>query len=109
MQKQVAYYENLVDSFRDTSTLEPNSPYFDILRFEEIPLRMQDNTGNPFRLNAFVVGLVTNGDFKLSISNEVYEITGSQIYFTSPWHMLKLPSHNAKPLVHLLKYLQPSG
>lgn len=87
MQKQVAYYENLVDSFRDTSTLEPNSPYFDILRFEEIPLRLQDNTGNPFRLNAFVVGLVTNGDFKLSISNEVYEITGSQIYFTSPWHI----------------------
>lgn len=87
MQKQVAYYENLVESFRDTSALEPNSPYFDILRFEEIPLRLQDSSGSPFRLNAFVVGLVTNGDFKLSISNEVYEVKGNQLYFTSPWHI----------------------
>ena len=97
MQKQVAYYENLVESFRDTSALEPNSPYFDILRFEEINYKLQDNSGSPFRLNAFVVGLVTKGDFKLSISNEIYEITGNQLYFTSPWHIrqyLNLESWN---------------
>lgn len=87
MQKQVAYYENLEESFRETSSLEPNSPYFDVLRFEEIPKRMQDSSSSPFRLNAFVVGLVTKGDFKLGISNEVYEVTGNQLYFTSPWHI----------------------
>ncbi|HEY8397536.1 MAG TPA: helix-turn-helix transcriptional regulator [Flavihumibacter sp.] len=87
MQKQVAYYENLVESFRDTNSLEPNSPFFDILRFEEIPNRLQDVSSSPFRLNAFVVGVVTSGDFKLSISNEIYDLTGQQIYFTSPWHI----------------------
>ncbi|KYP13069.1 helix-turn-helix transcriptional regulator [Flavihumibacter sp. CACIAM 22H1] len=87
MQKQVAYYENLVESFRDTSAIEPNSPFFDILRFEDIPIRLQDASTSPFRLNAFVVGLVTDADFKLSISNEVYDITGNQLYFTSPWHI----------------------
>lgn len=88
MQKQVAYYENLVESFKDTSALEPHSPYFDILRFEDIPIKFNDSsTGNPFRLNAFVVGILTEANFKLSISNEVYDVHENQIYFTSPWHI----------------------
>lgn len=87
MQKQVAYYENLIESFRETSSLEPSSANFDILKFEKIPELLQEHSTNPFRLNAFVVGLVSGGQFKLSISNEEYEISKGQVYFTSPWHI----------------------
>ncbi len=87
MQKQVTYYENLVESLQNTGAVEPQSPHFEILRFEEIPNRLQDATGNPFRLNAFVVGLVTDGSFDMTISNEVYHVVPNNMYFTSPWHI----------------------
>jgi AraC family transcriptional activator of pobA len=87
MQKQVTYYENLVDSFKHTSSIEPTSPHLDIQKFEEIPNLIQDSAGSPFRLNAFVIGFVTGGNFKLSISNEAYDISANQLYFTSPWHI----------------------
>lgn len=87
MQKQVTYYENLVESFRTTNAFEPNSPNLDILRFEDIPAELKENSTNPYRLNAFVVGFITEGDFTLNISNKEYQITGNQIYFTSPWHI----------------------
>lgn len=87
MQKQVTYFENLVDSFKHTSAIEPTSPHLDILKFEEIPNLIQDSAGSPFRLNAFVIGFVTGGSFKLSISNEEYDIAANQLYFTSPWHI----------------------
>lgn len=87
MQKQVAYYDNLIESFRDTSSLEPSSPFFDILKFEEIPSLLQEHSTNPYRLNAFVVGLLSRGEIKLSISNVEYEIEAGQVYFTSPWHI----------------------
>ena len=88
MQKQVTYFENLVESFKNTSaTLEPQSPHFDVLRFSDIPNTIQDSAGSPFRLNAFVVGLVTGGHFDLSISNQVYKAEKGSLYFTSPWHI----------------------
>jgi AraC family transcriptional activator of pobA len=88
MQKQVTYYENLVESFRNTnSNFEPTTPHLDIIKFEEIPNRLNDNPGNPFRLNAFVIGFVTGGEFKLSISNQEYEVRKNELYFTSPWHI----------------------
>ncbi|GAO42282.1 helix-turn-helix domain-containing protein [Flavihumibacter petaseus] len=87
MQKQVTYFENLVDSFKNTSDLEPQSPHFDLLKFEDIPNRLQEASGSPFRLNAFVVGLVTGGDFDLTISNVAYPMQENCLYFTSPWHI----------------------
>ena len=87
MQKQITYYENLVESFLGTSNIDPISPHFELMRFEDIPNTIQDGTSNPFRLNAFVIGFVTGGKFNLSISNEVYEMKKNSIYFTSPWHI----------------------
>lgn len=87
MQKQVTYYETLVESFRNSNALEPNSPHLDILKFEEITNLIQDNYGNPFRLNAFVVGFVTEGSFNLNISNKEYGVEANSLYFTSPWHI----------------------
>ncbi|MBZ5859075.1 helix-turn-helix domain-containing protein [Flavihumibacter profundi] len=87
MQKQVTYYETLVESFHNSNVIEPNSPHLDILKFEDIPHLLQDNTGNPFRLNAFVVGFVTDGGFNLNISNKEYVVEKNSLYFTSPWHI----------------------
>ncbi|ULQ51693.1 helix-turn-helix domain-containing protein [Flavihumibacter fluvii] len=87
MQKQVTYYENLVESFRNNNALEPSSPNLDILKFEDIPAAVKENSTNPYRLNAFVVGYVTNGNFDLNISNKEYAIGPNTIYFTSPWHI----------------------
>jgi AraC-like DNA-binding protein len=87
MQKQVTYYESLVESLRNNSQFEPSSPNLDILKFEDIPVAAKENSSNPYRLNAFVVGFVTKGTFKLNISNKEYEIGANQIYFTSPWHI----------------------
>lgn len=87
MQKQVTYYENLVESFRSNSPFEPSSPNLDILKFEDIPIGLKENATNPYRLNAFVVGFVTNGNFTLNISNKEYQITPNKLYFTSPWHI----------------------
>lgn len=105
MQKQVTYYENLIESFWDTSALEPSTPYFDVLKFEEIPGQLQGHSGNPFRLNAFVVGLVTGGNFKLGISNEVYEVGAGQVYFTSPWHIRQY--QNVKDWTGYLMFFTP--
>jgi AraC family transcriptional regulator, transcriptional activator of pobA len=87
MQKQVTYYENLVESFRNVSSLEPSSPNLDILKYEDIPATIQQSSTSPYRLNAFVVGFVTGGDFHLSISNKEYSVGENNIYFTSPWHI----------------------
>jgi AraC family transcriptional regulator, transcriptional activator of pobA len=87
MQKQVTYYENLVESFKNNSSLEPSSPNLDILKYEDIPATIQQGSTSPYRLNAFVVGFVTGGNFHLSISNKEYNIEGNNIYFTSPWHI----------------------
>ncbi|MFT4023358.1 MAG: AraC family transcriptional regulator [Flavihumibacter sp.] len=88
MQKQVTYFENLVESFRNTSAgMSPQSPHFDLVRLEDIPNVYQDGSGSPFRLNAFVVGLVAGGHFDLTISNQVYKAEKGALYFTSPWHI----------------------
>lgn len=88
MQKQVTYFDNLVDSFKNTSaSLEPQSPHFDLLKYSDIPNMLQESSGNPFRLNAFVVGLVTDGQFDLTISNHQYKVEKNSLYFTSPWHI----------------------
>ncbi len=87
MQKQIAYYENLVESFRGTSSMDPTSPHFELMRLEDIPTQIQEGASSSFRLNAFVIGFVTGGSFNLSISNEVYEMKENSIYFTSPWHI----------------------
>ncbi|HQD09149.1 MAG TPA: helix-turn-helix transcriptional regulator [Flavihumibacter sp.] len=88
MQKQIAYFDNLVESFKNTSGApEPKSPHFDLVRFEDFPNRIQDGAGNPFRLNAFVIGLVTGGSFELNISNQVFKVEKGALYFTSPWHI----------------------
>lgn len=93
MQKQVTYFDNLVESFKNAaSSLEPQSPHFDLRRFEEIPNVIQDNAGNPFRLNAFVIGLVTGGSFDLNISNQLYKVEKGALYFTSPWHIRQYAS-----------------
>ncbi|ULQ55648.1 helix-turn-helix transcriptional regulator [Flavihumibacter rivuli] len=88
MQKQVAYFDNLVDSFRiNHHSQEPISPHFEILKFEDISWQTKETTTNPFRLNAFVIGFVTGGSFKLNISNQEYAIGKDIMYFTSPWHI----------------------
>ena len=56
----IPYYNNLTESFSGTS-LSPSSPDFELLKFEEIS-SLENRNNKPFRLNAFVIGMITSGD-----------------------------------------------
>lgn len=39
----------------------------------------------PFRLNAYVIGFVTDGEAKLTINSNGYQLNRGTLYFSSPW------------------------
>ena len=59
MRHEIPYYENITESFQSFN-LESNNPDFELSRFEELSTE-SFNKEKPFRVNAFVVGLFTDG------------------------------------------------
>jgi AraC family transcriptional activator of pobA len=85
MTPNIQYFENISESFQDAH-LESVSPDFELIHFEDIPSEYANNN-KPFRLNAFVVGLFTDGDAVLTINSKDYQLKKGTLYFSSPWHI----------------------
>jgi AraC family transcriptional regulator, transcriptional activator of pobA len=92
MPYSIPYYNNLTESFSG-STISPSSPDFELLKFEEIQA-VENRANKPFRLNAFVIGMITGGSVTLSINSKNYQLTAGSIYITNPWHVRKYDQIN---------------
>lgn len=85
MTSKIPYYDNLSESFHNAH-LESVSPDFELIHLEDIPQEYRDNN-RPFRLNAFVVGLLTEGEAMLTINSRDYRLKKGTLYFSTPWHI----------------------
>ncbi|MEO5995272.1 MAG: AraC family transcriptional regulator [Chitinophagaceae bacterium] len=85
MTSNIPYFENISESFQDAH-LESISPDFELIHFEDIPLEYADHN-KPFRLNAFVVGLFTDGEAVLTINSKDHKLKKGTLYFSTPWHI----------------------
>ena len=85
MTSNIPYFENISESFHNAH-LESISPDFELIHFEDIP-REYANHNKPFRLNAFVVGLLTGGEAVLTINSKDHTLKKGTLYFSSPWHI----------------------
>lgn len=85
MADKIPYYNNLSESFTNAD-LTAQNPDFELLRFEDIS---HDSKlfKQPFRLNAFIAGFITDGDFNLNINSQKYYLQRGSAYFTAPWHI----------------------
>jgi AraC-like DNA-binding protein len=85
MAEKIPYYNNLSESFQ-SADMQVLNPDFELIKFEDIPYDSK-LFKQPFRLNAFIAALVTDGSFSLNINSQVYHLERGNMYFTAPWHI----------------------
>jgi len=85
MKSPIPYYNNITESFQG-SQIMPSSPDFELIRFEDIPIK-HNVAEKPFRLNAYVIGVVTGGSASLTINSKTYKLQKGSLYFSNPWHV----------------------
>ncbi len=85
MAEKIPYFNNLSESFQNAD-LQAQNPDFELIKFEEIPCDSR-LFQQPFRLNAFIAGFLTEGTFSLNINSQRYDLTRGNMYFTAPWHI----------------------
>jgi AraC family transcriptional activator of pobA len=92
MPVDITYYDNISDSFQNSS-MQSINPDFELLRYEDIPEKNLSGRP-PFRLNAFILGVVTGGNALLTINSKDYRLTPGTLYFSTPWHIRKYTDIN---------------
>ncbi len=85
MRPDIPYFENISESFQNAN-LESVSPDFELIHLQDIPQEYTDYN-KPFRLNAFVIGLLTRGEAELTINSKDYHLQKGTLYFSTPWHI----------------------
>lgn len=81
----IPYYQNLNEAFLKVRNLDAH-PHFEVIRYEDMPVDNMNAEAKPFRLNAYVVGLITGGEYSFVIDDREYEFKRGSLYFLSPWH-----------------------
>ena len=92
MTPDIPYFENISESFQ-TANLQSVSPDFELIHLQDIPQEYTDHN-KPFRLNAFVIGLLTDGEAELTINSKDYHLQKGTLYFSTPWHIRNYLSIN---------------
>jgi AraC family transcriptional activator of pobA len=82
-EEHIHYYNNLSDAFLDLRNIEAH-PHIEVVNYADIT-RSLSETG-PFRLNAYVAGLITDGSYSFVIDGREYEFKRGTLYFLAPWH-----------------------
>lgn len=85
MRHEIPYHENLAESFQYFN-LESSNPDFELIRFQDLSIDFF-HPEKPFRVNAFVVGLFTEGTTRLTINSIDHLLKKNTLYFSSPWHV----------------------
>lgn len=82
--ENIPYYQNLNEAFLNVRNLDAH-PHIEVIRYEDIPRRF-DPEAKPFRVNAYIVGLITDGEYSFVIDDREYVFKRGSLYFLSPWH-----------------------
>ncbi|MES2779793.1 MAG: helix-turn-helix transcriptional regulator [Bacteroidota bacterium] len=81
---EIPFYQNINEAFIKTRNIETH-PHFDIINYERITHTINLQT-QPFRLNAYLVCLVTDGEYRFMIDEREYTFKRGTLFFLSPWH-----------------------
>lgn len=81
---EIPFYQNINEAFLKTRNIETH-PHFDVINYERITHEIDFQT-HPFRLNAYLVCLVTDGEYKFMIDEREYTFNRGSLFFLSPWH-----------------------
>lgn len=87
MSAAITYFRDISQSYQ-THNLESISPDFELAHFEDFQDR-PSMVDKPFRLNAFIVGMVTDGTLDLTVNSKQYSLKAGSLYFLTPWHIRK--------------------
>jgi AraC family transcriptional activator of pobA len=82
--ENIPYYKNLNEAFLQVRNLDAH-PHIEVIRYEDMH-RSFDPVAKPFRLNAYIVGLITDGEYSFVIDDREYAFKRGSLYFLSPWH-----------------------
>lgn len=81
---EIPFYQNINEAFAKTRNIETH-PHFEIINYERITHTINFQS-QPFRLNAYLVCLVTDGEYKFMIDDREYTFKRGSLFFLSPWH-----------------------
>lgn len=80
----IPFYRTLNEAFVKLRNIETH-PHFEILNYERLDHEINFET-TPFRLNAYLVCLVTDGEYSFIIDDREYSFKKGSLFFLSPWH-----------------------
>lgn len=81
---EIPFYQNINEVFAKTRNIETH-PHFEVINYERITHKINFQS-HPFRLNAYLVCLVTDGEYKFMIDEREYTFKRGTLFFLSPWH-----------------------
>lgn len=71
-------------AFHRNARIEDAKPHFELFRMDRYPEEEVPEV-KPFRLNAYVVGFITDGEAELTINSKKFQLKPGSLYFSSPW------------------------
>jgi AraC family transcriptional activator of pobA len=84
LEKKIPYFASIDEAFNKAARIETVRPHFELFVLEEHPEGGLTKI-KPFRLNAFVIGMITGGSATLTINSKRYQLKRGSLYFSSPW------------------------
>lgn len=84
MENHIPYYSSIDEAFQRNARIENIKPHFELFRMDRYP-EAEVPQIKPFRLNAYVVGFVTDGEAELTINSKKFQLKRGSLYFSSPW------------------------
>lgn len=80
----IPFFQTLNEAFVKLRNIETD-PHFEIVNYEHLSHEINFET-TPFRLNAYLVCLVTDGEYAFIIDDREYSFKKGSLFFLSPWH-----------------------
>jgi AraC family transcriptional activator of pobA len=81
--ENIPYYDNLSEAFLSLRNFDTH-PHLEVVKYDDMPNFTPET--KPFRVNAYIVGLITDGEYSFVIDDREYEFKRGTLYFLSPWH-----------------------
>ncbi|MES2559485.1 MAG: AraC family transcriptional regulator [Bacteroidota bacterium] len=81
---EIPFYQNISEAFLKTRNIETH-PHFVVINYEHVAHKINFQT-HSFRLNAYLVCLVTDGEYQFMIDEREYTFKRGSLFFLSPWH-----------------------
>lgn len=84
MEHRIPYFSSIEEAFRKNAGIQNLQPHFELYVLDRYPENEVQEI-KPFRLNAYVIGFITDGEAELTINAGKIPLKRGALYFSSPW------------------------